>query len=342
MAIDSHINITIHPTAPYIKTSSVGQAINFDFALENISGETLHFRKIQLSVLDTSGKLILQKFLDENGTAPGIETLPKRTIEIGTTQLIFNPFNTLAPEIEFAALQYDFVLESDPSQAIYEQTITVTPSVYQTQTPLIVPLRSLFIVYDGHEFYSHHRRFDYTHPVMHQAGINSNFMRYAYDFCPINDAGGMFSGDEAVNENWIGFDAMIYAPGAGSVIAAHDEMLDNRSFDEASFNSNPILFFGNYLIIDHLNGEYSLLAHLKQGSLKVKIGDLVEQDQEIAALGASGSANIPHLHYELRDGMGMIGVEGRPSYFHDFTRRVGSKAMKVAIGSIDFGDIISR
>jgi len=342
MAIDSHINITIHPTAPYIKTSSVGQAINFDFALENISGETLHFRKIQLSVLDTSGKLILQKFLDENGTAPGIETLPKRTIEIGTTQLIFNPFNTLAPEIEFAALQYDFVLESDPSQATYEQTITVTPSVYQTQTPLIVPLRSLFIVYDGHEFYSHHRRFDYTHPVMHQAGINSNFMRYAYDFCPINDAGRMFNGDEAVNENWIGFDAMIYAPGAGSVIAAHDEMLDNRSFDEASFNSNPILFFGNYLIIDHLNGEYSLLAHLKQGSLKVKIGDLVEQDQEIAALGASGSANIPHLHYELRDGMGMIGVEGRPSYFHDFTRRVGSKAMKVAIGSIDSGDIISR
>ena len=86
MVIDSLLNITVYPATPYVKTSSIGQAINFDFALENISGETLHLRKIQLSVLDTSGKLILQKFLDENGTAPGIDTLPKRSIEPGATQ----------------------------------------------------------------------------------------------------------------------------------------------------------------------------------------------------------------------------------------------------------------
>ena len=339
MSAPPNLTITVHPAMPHIEVSDSSQSINFDFALENSGSEALHLTKIQLSVMDVSGKLILRKFLDGNGTAPSINTLPTRQVEAGKSQLLFNPFHTLASDIEIAQLYYEFGFEGDPSGAAYECVITVMPAIYETRTPLVVPLHRLFIVYDGHEFYSHHRRFDYTHPVMSQVGMNSNFMRYAYDFCPIDDTGALFNGDDAIDENWIGFNRLIYAPGAGRVVAARDDMLDNGSFDEAEFAIDPIVFFGNHLVIDHFNGEYSLLGHLRQGSLMVKTGDFVEQDQKVAAIGTSGSANIPHLHYELRDGAGIKNVEGLPSYFHTFSRRLGSKSVVEARGRLDSGDI---
>lgn len=58
--------------------------------------------------------------------------------------------------------------------------------------------------------------------------------------------------------------------------------------------------YGNYLVIDHGNGISTVYAHCKDGSLKVGVGDIVYQGQEIAAIGSSGNSYGAHLHFEVR------------------------------------------
>ena len=55
--------------------------------------------------------------------------------------------------------------------------------------------------------------------------------------------------------------------------------------------------FGNCVVIDHGNSEFSLLAHMQEGSVTVKVGDQVVAGQVIGKLGNSGSSFGPHLHY---------------------------------------------
>ena len=58
---------------------------------------------------------------------------------------------------------------------------------------------------------------------------------------------------------------------------------------------------GNYLLLQHSPREYSLLAHLKPGSLLVRQGESVRQGQPVAACGNSGNSSEPHLHFQLQD-----------------------------------------
>lgn len=58
--------------------------------------------------------------------------------------------------------------------------------------------------------------------------------------------------------------------------------------------------YGNYIKIDHGNGIHTLYAHLKYGSIKVKVGDTVKQRQVIAKMGKTGHSTGIHLHFEYR------------------------------------------
>jgi hypothetical protein len=200
-----------------------------------------------------------------------------------------------------------------------------------------LPIKGKILVEDGHDFYAHHRRFDYAHPFLQGLGFRSNFMRYSYDFVTLNTNGETYTSNNQVNENWDCFGKAIYAPASGKVVAVIDTMPDNRKFNERLIAQNQMILFGNYIVIDHLNGEFSLFAHTKKGSAKVKPGDMVQSGQEIAAIGASGSANIPHLHYELRTTADHL-AEGLPSYFSNYKK----SGKKISKGQLDSGDIIEN
>jgi murein DD-endopeptidase MepM/ murein hydrolase activator NlpD len=336
------VKITVKPQQVYIERRALRQLINFDFRVENLSKETLLIQKIELSVFDKKDKLILRKFLDDNGTRPNIQTIANREVEAKKAQLIFNPFYDFDADVELGKLRYTFSLVSKADEKqVYEAEVVAAPVYYQTKTNLLFPLKGRTIVYDGHDFYAHHRRFDFLNPFLQQFGFNSNFMRYAYDFCPVNAQGEMYKGKYENNTDWLGFGMSIQATGDGKVAAMFDGMADSRSFNEAEIPARPMVIFGNFVVIEHLNGEYSLFAHLKQSSIKVKAGEMVKRGQVIAQIGASGSANIPHLHYELRTGTG-VDAEGLPSYFSNFRRVLDSKMTIIQRGQIDTGDIIEN
>lgn len=61
--------------------------------------------------------------------------------------------------------------------------------------------------------------------------------------------------------------------------------------------------YGNYVIIDHGGGVYSLYGHLLQGvGGYVRKGQKVKQGAIIGRMGNSGFSCGQHLHFELRNG----------------------------------------
>ena len=60
--------------------------------------------------------------------------------------------------------------------------------------------------------------------------------------------------------------------------------------------------YGNHIIIQHSDGNYTLYGHLYENSITVKAGDAVRQGQVIAQMGTSGNSTGSHLHFEVRVG----------------------------------------
>jgi murein DD-endopeptidase MepM/ murein hydrolase activator NlpD len=56
--------------------------------------------------------------------------------------------------------------------------------------------------------------------------------------------------------------------------------------------------FGNVVIIKHNNADQTLYAHLSR--IDVQPGQAVSQGQHLGAVGATGWATGPHLHFEFR------------------------------------------
>lgn len=69
---------------------------------------------------------------------------------------------------------------------------------------------------------------------------------------------------------------------------------------------------GNHLVIDHGNGEFSLVAHLMAGSLAVREGERVALGQRIGRLGNSGDGFAPHVHHQLQDAASWQSASGLP------------------------------
>ena len=62
--------------------------------------------------------------------------------------------------------------------------------------------------------------------------------------------------------------------------------------------------YGNYILIAHYNGLYTLYAHGQDGSRTVSAGQTVKQGQQIMRVGSTGNSTGPHLHFEVRTSPG--------------------------------------
>jgi murein DD-endopeptidase MepM/ murein hydrolase activator NlpD len=62
--------------------------------------------------------------------------------------------------------------------------------------------------------------------------------------------------------------------------------------------------YGNYVIIDHGNGYWTLYGHMLNNSILVKAGDKVVQGQRIGTMGSTGRSTGTHCHFEIRRSAG--------------------------------------
>lgn len=57
--------------------------------------------------------------------------------------------------------------------------------------------------------------------------------------------------------------------------------------------------FGNYIVIDHNNGYYTLYAHMNKFMPNLNVGDTVARGQQIGYVGSTGQSTGPHIHFEV-------------------------------------------
>lgn len=338
------IRVSALPQTIWIEAGDTSQSLNFDFLVENLGPTPLGVDSIEVTVLDSVGKPVLRRFIDGNGFAPAIETIPARIVAPGGRLLVFNPFHSFRPDVDLHRLRFAFGLSIPQETPAATATVTIEPRVYEGKTELSLPLKGRFMVHDGHDYYAHHRRLNTEHPAARDLGLAQNFMRYSLDLNSTNDSFDVYRGQGARNEDWFAWGQPLYATGDGRVVAAVDTEPDNIRGGESFFKperlkTTPMHFYGNYLVIDHGNGEFSLLGHLQKGSLAVKTGDRLKRGQLVAKMGNSGSSNNPHVHFELRSGTDLR-VEGLPATFRSYRRHLGSRVLAVEAGPVDTGDLL--
>jgi hypothetical protein len=339
------IGIRLAPIEPVLEQVDTGLHLSVDFILTNTAPKSFEIQEIVFEIFDAADSLSLRRVLNTNGIRPAVETLGNLVVEQDASLTVFNPFHTLPQDVDCSTIKCSFRLAADDEEEI-EEEIVFHPMLYEAKTALKLPMKSCVMVHDGHDYLSHHRRVDLCHPILRDTmGLRTNSGRFAVDFCRADPSGSLFSGSGKSERDWFGFGESILAPGDGTVAACHDDLPDNvlgvRDFDFGQALEDPDKMMGNHVLLDHGNGEYSLLAHLLCGSVTVKLGDEVGTGQEIGKLGFSGSTGPwVHLHYELRNGIDLRTSEGLPATFVCFTRHRGEVAMPVTRGTLSTGDIV--
>ena len=119
--------------------------------------------------------------------------------------------------------------------------------------------------------------------------------RYAYDLVIMHN-GKSYKDNTIQNENYYAFGKDVIAPADGKVVQVVNHVRDNTPGEMNE--SKPA---GNYIVLQHSNNEYSLLAHFKQESIIVKEGDKVNQGDLIGYCGNSGNSSEPHIHFQVMD-----------------------------------------
>jgi hypothetical protein len=126
----------------------------------------------------------------------------------------------------------------------------------------------------------------------HMADVNQQF---AYDFLKVAD-GASYKGDPLKNESYFAFGEAVLAPCDAVVEMAIDGVPDNVPGE-----TNPIHLTGNTVVLKTGAGEYVLMCHLMEGSVRVKKGERVTRGQDLGKCGNSGNSTEPHLHLQLQN-----------------------------------------
>lgn len=168
---------------------------------------------------------------------------------------------------------------------------------YKTKTHLILPFKGTLWVSNGGrtiDTNSHNRPLD-------QGPQNQ---LYAYDFRT------QTTGKEKTLKEFPVFGQEVLSPGDGTIA-----QIINGALDVMPGERDRSVGVGNAIIIDHQNGECSLLCHFKFNSIKVNVGNKVKQGDILGLCGNTGNTFQPHIHFNLQNGPLMHKAKALPAQF---------------------------
>ena len=187
---------------------------------------------------------------------------------------------------------------------------------YQTKANLTFPLRGESLVVHG------------GRKIEQNAHASEKDQRFAIDVVALKQGSSTlreqgitvfdavtYEGNQKQNESYYIFGRNVIAPANGRIIDTLDGIPDAIP---SEFNHDFKQPAGNYVVIDHGNNEFSMLAHLKNGSIVFNKGDLVVAGDIIGSVGNTGNSTEPHLHYHLQNTFKWKNGEGLPAQFQQY------------------------
>lgn len=162
-------------------------------------------------------------------------------------------------------------------------------------------------------------------------GVRAYGQAYAIDlvFEPVDAERPEFASGKAFrrSEEYPAFGEPVRAMVDGVVVTASDGQRDHlarSSWPAIAYMmvegavreiGGPRFIVGNHIVIRAADGVFALVAHVKQGSSLVKVGDTVRAGQVIAQCGNTGNSSEPHVHAQLMDRASLWTGQGIPFAF---------------------------
>jgi hypothetical protein len=137
--------------------------------------------------------------------------------------------------------------------------------------------------------------------------------RFAIDWLKLDGQGRLRSGPASDVDSYAGYGAKLLAAADGVVVETLDTLPDQvppNDPDPSTINVGNVL--GNHVILDIGDGFFALYAHMKPGSVRVRVGQRVRAGAVLGLLGNSGNSSAPHLHFHVTDGPSVLASEGVP------------------------------
>lgn len=206
--------------------------------------------------------------------------------KLDLTRLISPDQAVFAAHFERVVLDIKFVLD-DQDKIIGLWFLPHTPPLPVPEKHVIklrLPFDGEWLVFWGGDT----KELNQHHQVQNQ--------RFAFDFLIADNAGKTHKGKGKKNEDYFAFGQTVLAPAGGIVTDVITGVRDNTPG-----SMNPFSALGNTVVIEHHEHEVSVLAHFKQGSIRIKPGDKVKKGQVLGLCGNSGNSSEPHLHFHLQN-----------------------------------------
>lgn len=166
----------------------------------------------------------------------------------------------------------------------------------------------------------------HTKAQVHKSGKTETSMRYATDIVKLKKFGYTVKNVLSTeNKDYETFHEKVYSPCEATVIAVVDGMEDN-----IPFSGNYPYSVGNHVVLK-IKNNYIVMGHLEKGSIKVKEGDKVKPEQQLAIIGNCGLTPSSHLHMqvsECEDGLYWQG-KGVPIFFNGLGYPIKNKIIKI-------------
>ena len=169
---------------------------------------------------------------------------------------------------------------------------------------------------------------------VHGGETHTGRLGHAWDFMVRDEVSRTFRAPGYSLFDYFCYGLLVTAPAPGRVVAVENSVPDNPP---ARLNEEQN--WGNYVIIEHNRLEYSILCHLKHGSVVVSLGDDVRTGTVLGACGNSGYSGQPHLHYQLQDAP-VPGADTLPADFLDYVVVKPGSETYVRRGTPAIGEVV--
>ena len=302
---------------PHVVPGSDGKRhLVYELALTNITGGDVRFEK--LAVVDPgSGKILAVLGPDElaNRVTPGASR-GKETRVLSAYQFAVIFLHVPVPEGMAAPARITHEITARLAVIDAEVTMTMGESAVVSTPPVVLgpPLRGTgYVAADG--------CCDSIRHVRALLAIDGTFhlaQRFAIDWEQIDQKNTLLAGDTKLPASYHIYGEPILAVADGTVAATRNDLEDqvpgalpdNLPLDEAD---------GNFVVLDIGGNRFVNYAHMRPGSVTVKLGDKVRRGDQLGEVGNTGNSQAPHLHLHVMDGVSPLASNGLPYVFDSFT-----------------------
>jgi hypothetical protein len=208
-----------------------------------------------------------------------------------------------------------------------------SPLFVLDESPIVVapPLRGEWIAGD-----SVNNRPDAAHrrAVLIEDGHAWLAQRFAIDWVQYQTVNGVrmtWKGPEAQNDSYFCYDQPIYSVADGRVVDMTDGLPEN--VPHSGKYAIPIgadNAAGNHVVVQIAPHRFVLYAHMRPGTVRVKIGDNLRVGEIVGHVGNTGSSTEPHLHMHIDDQPSFLAGNGVP---YEFTEGEASGPVEANVSS---------